>query len=259
MSASLSSRIIKLIPLALCLMLCSCASQHYHGVAAISKKKLAQIKNAHPRFEPQSKYGNPDTYITRGKRYYTLQSAKGFTQEGIASWYGPGFHEETTANGEKFDMYSMSAAHKTLPLPSYVEVKNLNNQKTIIVRVNDRGPFYDGRIIDLSYVAAAKLGMLSPGTAPVQIKALGPFNTRNANHSPKQYKIQFAAFKSKQKAQALMEKISEDSGFSPLKLIKNPHGYYVIQAGPYSDIDKVRKIHQQGMYLGYKNSYILQK
>src|SRR5690606_10432031 len=113
-------------------------------------------------------------YEVFGKRYFVMDSADGYVERGIASWYGPGFHAETTSNGERYDMYAMTAAHKTLPLPSYVEVTNLRNGQRVVVRVNDRGPFKDGRIIDLSYTAAAKLDMLREGTTTVEVRALKP-------------------------------------------------------------------------------------
>ncbi|RUO80447.1 septal ring lytic transglycosylase RlpA [Idiomarina tyrosinivorans] len=120
---------------------------------------------------------NPDVtrdYELFGEFYDVLDSAKGFVQEGIASWYGRKFHGHMTSNGEFYDMYSMTAAHKRLPLPTYVRVTNLNNQRSVVVRVNDRGPFHSDRVIDLSYVAAYKLDMLSTGTAPVRIEAIDP-------------------------------------------------------------------------------------
>lgn len=132
------------------------------------------IPNAVPRAEPRSKLGNPPYYDEMGRRYYVLQSAQGYVATGVASWYGPTFNEKRTADGEVFDMYGMTAAHKTLPLPCYVRVTNLENGRSVIVRVNDRGPFVANRLIDLSYTAAAKLGMLEDGTALVEVRALTP-------------------------------------------------------------------------------------
>lgn len=126
-----------------------------------------------PRAEPPSKSGNPDSYVVNGKRYYTLRSAQGFTERGIASWYGNPFHGRRTSSGEIYDMYRMTAAHKQLPLPTYVEVRNLRNGRVATVRVNDRGPFHDNRVIDLSYAAALKLDITSQGTAFVEIRAIG--------------------------------------------------------------------------------------
>ena len=127
-----------------------------------------------PRAEPRSRKGNPPFYEVFGKRYFVLPDASGYAERGVASWYGPGFHTAATANGERYDMYAMSAAHKTLPLPTYVLVTNLRNGRSITVRVNDRGPFKDTRIIDLSYTAAMKLDMIREGTAFVEVRALTP-------------------------------------------------------------------------------------
>lgn len=137
-------------------------------------RDLASIPDAVPRAEPRSRYGNPETYEVFGKKYRVMKSARGHVERGLASWYGPGFHAERTSSGEPYDMYSMTAAHKTLPIPSYVRVTHLGNGRSIVVRVNDRGPFVGNRIIDLSYTAAYKLGMIGTGTAPVEIRVLQP-------------------------------------------------------------------------------------
>lgn len=135
---------------------------------------LGTIPNAVPRIEPRSRYGNPPFYDVFGKRYYVLPSCVGYEERGVASWYGPGFHEDRTSTREPYDMYAMTAAHKTLPLPCYVRVTNLQNGRSIVVRVNDRGPFVNHRIIDLSYTAAAKIGMLQHGTAMVEVQSIDP-------------------------------------------------------------------------------------
>jgi rare lipoprotein A len=134
------------------------------------------IPDAIPKAEPRSAKGNPPFYTVLGKRYFVMKSSQGYLERGVASWYGPGFHAQSTSNGERYDMYAMSAAHKTLPLPSFVQVTNLQNGRSVTVRVNDRGPFKDGRIVDLSYTAAAKLGMLKSGTAFVEVRAVSASN-----------------------------------------------------------------------------------
>jgi rare lipoprotein A len=136
--------------------------------------EIENIPDPIPRSEPKSARGNPAFYDVLGKRYFVLSSADGYHERGVASWYGPGFHAASTSNGERYDMYAMTAAHKTLPLPAYVQVTNLSNGKHVIVRVNDRGPFKEGRIIDLSYTAAAKLDMVKAGTTFVEVRALTP-------------------------------------------------------------------------------------
>ena len=127
-----------------------------------------------PRAEPRSLFGNPRSYVVDGKLYSTLPSSRGFVQRGTASWYGPKFHGRRTSSGETYDMYGMTAAHKTLPLPTYVLVRHLATGKEIVVRVNDRGPFHGDRIIDLSYTAATMLGIARPGTGLVEVRALEP-------------------------------------------------------------------------------------
>ena len=140
-----------------------------------------------PKVEPRSRYGNPASYTVFGKRYYTLTSSQGFTERGIASWYGDKFHGRRTSSGETYDMYAMTAAHTRLPLPTYVQVTNLENGKQVVVRVNDRGPFHQNRVIDLSYSAARKLDIVTQGTGLVEIRALDPLHYRlseEAGHSP---------------------------------------------------------------------------
>lgn len=133
-----------------------------------------KIRDATPRVEPRSRGGNRSRYQVFGKWYKVLDSVEGYRERGDASWYGVKFHGNKTANGETYNMYEMTAAHKHLPLPSYVKVRNLENGKQAIVRVNDRGPFHGGRIIDLSYAAATKLDMLKKGTARVEIEVIDP-------------------------------------------------------------------------------------
>jgi rare lipoprotein A len=125
-----------------------------------------------PKAEQPSQYGNKSPYTVLGETYRVLPTAKGYVERGIASWYGNKFHGYTTSTFEKYDMYAYSAAHKTLPLPSYARVTNLENGRSVIVRVNDRGPFVANRVVDLSYVAAVKLGVWPKGTAMVEVRAI---------------------------------------------------------------------------------------
>lgn len=135
---------------------------------------LSHVPDAVPRHEPRTRAGNPPTYVVLGKRYFVMKSSKGYKEQGIASWYGRKFHGRKTSNGEIYNMYAMTAAHKTLPIPSYLQVTNLKNGKQVVVRVNDRGPFHENRIIDLSYAAASKLGIASNGTGLVELCAIEP-------------------------------------------------------------------------------------
>ena len=135
---------------------------------------VSKIPEPVPQIEPRSKYGNRSPYTVLGESYAILPSAKGYVERGIASWYGNKFHGYMTSNFESYDMYKFSAAHKTLPLPSYVRVTNLANNKSVVVRVNDRGPFHQDRVIDLSYAAAVKIGVWPAGTGLVEVRAVGP-------------------------------------------------------------------------------------
>jgi len=132
----------------------------------------SRIKDAVPRYEPIKKAGNKSPYEVWGKTYHVMPSAKGYVERGRASWYGKKFHGHKTSNGELFNMYATTAAHKSLPIPSFAKVTNLDNGKTVIVRVNDRGPFHGDRLIDLSYAAAIKLGYQKKGTARVEVAAI---------------------------------------------------------------------------------------
>jgi rare lipoprotein A len=125
-----------------------------------------------PRQEPRSRYGNPPIYEVYGVRYKVMPTSYGYQERGVASWYGEKFHGRATSSQEPYNMYAMTAAHKTLPLPTYVEVRNLRNNRAVIVRVNDRGPFVDNRIIDLSYSAARKLDLIRDGTGLVEVTAI---------------------------------------------------------------------------------------
>lgn len=151
-------------------------------------RDVSHVPDAVPRVEPRSRGGNPSTYVVLGKRYYTLQDSKDFVERGIASWYGRKFHGRKTSNGEVYDMYAMSAAHKKLPIPTYAKVTNLENGRSVIVRINDRGPFHENRVIDLSYAAASRIGMLGKGTALVEVRTIAPSAPKPAKASRVAYK-----------------------------------------------------------------------
>lgn len=133
---------------------------------------VSSVPDAVPREEPRSRYGNPQSYEVFGKTYRVMASANGYKERGVASWYGEKFHGRRTSSGETYDMYRMTAAHKSLPLPTYVRVTHLRNGRSVVVRVNDRGPFAHNRVIDLSYTAAVRLGIIENGTGLVEIEAL---------------------------------------------------------------------------------------
>ena len=148
-----------------------------------------KIINATPKVEARSRGGNFTPYTVLGKTYRVMKTAKDYKERGGASWYGTKFHGRLTSNGERYNMYEMTAAHKSLPIPTYVSVKNLDNGREIIVRVNDRGPFHEGRIIDLSYAAASKIGMLKKGTARVEVVAIDPREWKKSKRQRKKDKV----------------------------------------------------------------------
>jgi rare lipoprotein A len=208
---------------------------------------LDAIADAVPRIEPRSALGNPVSYEVFGKRYFLLPSAEGFRERGVASWYGPNFHSRPTSSGEPYDMYAMTAAHKTLPIPAYVRVTNLGNGRSIVVRVNDRGPFVGNRIIDLSYTAAYKLDMWRAGTAFVDIEVLTPNALPDLARSvtatqtvpnlatPVLY-LQIGAFSVADNANALAEKLRRD-GFPAIVLPPGSSSpLYRVRVGPVSDV-----------------------
>lgn len=127
-----------------------------------------------PRAEPRARYGNHSPYVVLGRRYHVMDSAEGYVERGVASWYGTKFHGRPTSSFEPYDMYAFTAAHKTLPLPTYARVTNLENGRSVTVRINDRGPFHADRLIDLSYAAAVRLGIHIRGTGPVEVRTIVP-------------------------------------------------------------------------------------
>jgi len=231
-------------------------------------RDLAAIPDAVPRDEPRSRYGNPETYEVFGKRYKIMKSGKGHVERGLASWYGPGFHSERTSSGEPYDMYAMTAAHKTLPIPAYVRVTNLENGRSVVVRVNDRGPFVGDRIIDLSYTAAWKLDMLRAGTARVEMRVLdarssasptpsvmtAPTVTRNP--PPPQPAtgaaaggrfLQVGSFASSANASALVGRLTAAgiSGASVSEARVGDRPLYRVRVGPIGDAEQATRLTEQ--------------
>jgi len=154
---------------------------------------VSHIPDAKPRHTSRSRYGNPDSYVVYGVRYHVMKNSKGYRERGVASWYGNKFHGRRTSSGEAYDMYAMTAAHKSLPLPTYVRVTNLENGRQVVVKVNDRGPFVKNRLIDLSYTAAKKLGISATGTGLVEVRAISPGKPPAKKHPRKAGKTITAA------------------------------------------------------------------
>lgn len=181
-------------------------------------------------------------YKVLGKRYYVLATADGYLERGVASWYGPSFHGESTSSGEKYDMYGMTAAHKTLPLPTYARVTNLKNGRSVVVRINDRGPFVSNRLIDLSYSAAAKLDMLKEGTTLVEVKALTVAEpdvlTRSAETPPPALYVQAGAFADQNNAQRVLDRL-RTGGIPNAFILSPPDGkppLYRVRVGPINSV-----------------------
>jgi rare lipoprotein A len=199
------------------------------------------VGDAVPRAEPKSKSGNPRSYVVFGQRYYTRDSASGFVERGIASWYGKKFHGRRTSSGETYDMYAMTAAHKELPLPTYVRVTNLDNGRSITVRVNDRGPFHEGRVIDLSYTAAAKLDIVRAGTAPVEVVALVPGDAPPSNvpaASSSQLFVQAGAFEVASNAHELVADLNKhlSSRITVVPVTVNGRPLHRVRIGPFDKV-----------------------
>jgi rare lipoprotein A len=199
------------------------------------------IPDAIPKQEPRARLGNPPFYDVLGKRYFILPSAEGFTERGVASWYGPGFHKEKTSTGDPYNMYAMTAAHKTLPLPCYARVTNLSNGRSVVVYINDRGPFKDGRIVDLSYTAAAKLDMLRAGTALVELEVLTASEPLRASQSPHaNLFVQAGAFGDAGNAERLLDRLRA-AGYPQAAVRKEQQGsrtLHRVRIGPIASVDE---------------------
>jgi rare lipoprotein A len=169
----MSERFALAVTLIFFVFLQACVSTATRDSAPVSEPSASSLPgDAIPRQEPRSRYGNGPYYEVFGETYKVLDSSYNYQERGVASWYGKKFHGRKTSSQENYDMYAMTAAHKSLPLPTYVRVRNLRNNKSIVVRVNDRGPFVDNRLIDLSYSAALKLDMIQSGTSLVEVTAI---------------------------------------------------------------------------------------
>lgn len=217
---------------------------------------VSQLKDAVPKYEPKCAYGNPTVYTAEGKQYYVMDSAKGYSKVGMASWYGTKFHGKLTSSHEPYDMLAMTAASPTLPIPTYVRVTNLENNRQVIVKVNDRGPFANDRIMDLSYAAAKKLGYAEKGTAKVKVEAITTFENNNtpsatALATNKQFYLQVGAFDQMAKAQRIKVQVAQlthqTTRIEPLTT--HTKTLYRVQIGPLLDLQKpevVARLQHQG-------------
>ena len=245
--------------------------------------KVDHLPDLIPSWEQKSRGGNKSPYEVWGKKYWVMDSAQGYVAEGTASWYGKKFHGHKTSNGETYDMYNFSAAHKSLPLPTYLKVTNLDNQRSVIVRVNDRGPFHGDRLIDLSYAAAARLDYHKKGLARVRVEAITP--AQGASYNPEKTvlktssrplealppkvlevppnevsstsselvfsHLQLGAFGAEESADRLRKRLFEAFDTSVNVLInKQDDGLYKVLVGPFDDASKLvewqKKLQQEG-------------
>jgi len=202
-------------------------------------------------------------YTVMGKRYEPLKTHVGFTQEGVASWYGKDFHGKKTSNGETYDMHAMTAAHKTLPLGVFVKVRNRETGQEAIVRVNDRGPFVKNRIIDLSYTAAKKLGVDLKGTAPVRVEALGykasgEGYTAPENYDSGNYSVQVGAFQYQDNATRLADQLRKLHGYAEVRVaLVNGEQFYRVQAGKFLSLREAEEAEVRFIEQGYPGSFVV--
>jgi peptidoglycan lytic transglycosylase len=229
-------------------------------VAAQPPADVAATPDAVPRAEPRSAHGNPPFYDVLGQRYFVLASGDGYVERGVASWYGPGFHSGSTSSGESYDMYGMSAAHKTLPLPTYARVTNLRNGRSVVVRINDRGPFVANRLIDLSYSAAAKLDMIRDGTTLVEVRALSPgvpdVLTRSAASPAPTLYVQAGAFAERDNAQRLLARL-QSAGLTSAFVVVPADGrshLYRVRVGPVDSVAEFDELAARLAHLGVRDA-----
>lgn len=243
-------------------LLSACATQHPREPTGrgpeLPPSDVTIIPEPIPKAEPHSALGNPPFYDVLGKRYFVLPTSDGFVERGVASWYGPGFHKERTSTGDPYDMYGMTAAHKTLPLPCYARVTNLNNGRSVVVHINDRGPFKEGRIVDLSYTAAAKLDMLRAGTALVELEVLSSGGA-SAPATPLPVSLLFVqagAFGDDANAQRLANKL-RDAGLGQTSVRRENQGSHTlhrVRIGPIANVVEFDRIVAQLRSMGINDA-----
>lgn len=249
-------------------LLAGCATTPHPAPAPAARlpplpPNFGSIPDAVPRFEPRAPRGNPPFYDVDGKRYYVLATAEGYDETGVASWYGPTFDGLRTSDGDRYDMYGMTAAHKTLPLPTYVRVTNLSNGRSIVVKVNDRGPFVANRLIDLSYVAAARLDMLGTGTALVEVRAITPGNpvelTRASESPPATLYVQVGAFAVPEHAARVVARL-QAAGLAGAFVFGPPaaRGHlYRVRIGPVSGVPEFDRLVMRLGALGFPGARLV--
>jgi rare lipoprotein A len=225
--------------------------------------KASDVADAAPRNEPLARYGNHSPYEVFGKKYTVLPSSKGYHEKGTASWYGSKFHGRRTSSGEPYDMHLATAAHKSLPLPTYAEVTNLDNGKKVIVKINDRGPFKHDRLIDMSYGAALRLGMTGTGTARVDVRVIDvsdrePAVITTAYADPVTPVtdgtwLQAGAYGKREGAEQLSGQL-EQAGINPVS-IHDAGGLFRVWLGPYGSQSEVESVVNKAIELGFERPH----
>ncbi len=210
--------------------------------------KASDVTDAVPRVEPLARYGNHSPYEVFGKKYTVMQSNKGYHEQGVASWYGSKFHGRRTSSGEPYDMHLATAAHKSLPLPTYAEVTNLDNGRKVIVKINDRGPFKDGRLIDMSYGAALRLDMIATGTARVDVRVIDVDSGGNG-----QTWLQAGAYGRREGAEQLAGQL-EQADVSPVTIHKTGN-LFRVWLGPYWSTVELESVIARVIELGFERPH----
>lgn len=226
----------------------------------LNPPNVEHVPNATPKYEPYSRRGNKP-YTVYGESYTVMNTGQGFSEMGRASWYGEKFHGYETSNGEPYDMYSMSGAHKTLPLPSYAKITNLDNNKQVIIRINDRGPFHSDRILDVSYAAAYKLGMLGKGTARIKLDVIyvGSLAATNsavasAQDSGNHY-IQLVASKDQQKLKKIAKEL--ENKYQVQSRVQAANNMFRLQLGPIGQPELADRLLHKVKQDGYPEGYMV--
>ncbi len=219
------------------------------------KFDTSRIIQSEPRAEPRSPYGNRSPYQVLGRTYQILPTSRGYRETGIASWYGTKFHGRLTSSGEPYDMYKLTAAHRSLPLPTWAEVRHLGNGRRIIVRINDRGPFHPDRIIDLSWAAAVELGIDQSGTGPVEVTAISFDEPAVVAIRPARLPVllQVGAFGERERAEAVVKRLQR-AGLGPVSSQRARTGagrVWRVRVGPVNHADEAIDIAGRVVALGF--------
>jgi rare lipoprotein A len=220
------------------------------GPPSQPRPDLAHLPDPVPRKEPKSARGNPTTYTVFGKTYRVMDSAAGYYATGVASWYGKKFHGRLTSSGEPFDMFKLTAAHRSLPIPTYLKVTNLQNGRSTLVRVNDRGPFHSDRIIDLSYAAAVKLGFENGGTARVRVESI---------EDEPRFFLQAGAFREVAAADTLRDALTSLTGKPAYVVQVSGDRLYRVRLGPVTGRPEALRLQAEIVAANYTEPMILEE